>query len=662
MAPLQCLLYQMLGSFIVVVVASREDPNLTLTALHSEDTELTHVQKPNSVDHETIVNKDCAGVCYVTNRRIECRDCIPKNVTSAVNEIVLSGFNESRIVPHMFYGVSWPCVVNLTILNPRANACYIKNFAFDGLTKIQTLKLGLRALQNFSYNALYGLDDLRTIDLTDCICLMVPGLTPGLSSKANAPMLHTVILTRVGVAFDGIQLTQDFVDILAHRKVSDLDISFNTIGFASPQIDLSGFCQCVENLNLADSSLVYLKLDQRPACDSFRWIDISGVTFPGSKKIEGNITIDPGFYPLFEFGADWIKAFRSVSIFYANYIIPTKHYIFFNNVTVYLKVNNSLTEIHLSGYSLPVLEMTIRIDPNHLKYLDISNNKIERLGADLLIHLEHLKTIDLSNNRLAVSKQLENAFSKLFRNNSKLEIVRLSTNGLNYLPSKVFQFNSELKRIDLSNNKILQVPFEVSHLHKLELLDLRRNSIEYLNEWSRHQLDMLYRRKQEARNTEDTSFTVDLRGNIFSCKCHSLDFIKWFVHSPIFEDSRGLYHCELDSKHIPMDTGAINRAEFDCDKPQREARRLVLIILLPCVSTGILVGIAILILKRYKRDKLYRRLREQIDLIHENQLGYRFPVFLSYASEDSAFVEINIRRPLEVSILDHKPVILYYKS
>ena len=631
MTPIQRLVLQIIGSSIVTHVLS----NVAAVS--------------NSVYQESIVDQGCLEACSFTTNRIECINCLPQNVTAAVNEVVLLGLNESRIVPHMFCGVSWPRVVNLTILNSDGNQFNIQNFTFDCLTKIKTLQLGLTQLINFSRNALCGLDDVRTLDLTNCIRLEISGLTPGLLSDAIVPRLQTIILSNVGSAYDGIQLSQAFVDLLEHRKISNLDISFSTVGFANPHVDIGGLCKCVEKLNLANSRLLYLKFAHPATCDSLRVIDVSGVTFPGAPIFIGNITIPPGVYTYGRLN-DSIDAFKSVSIIYANSLIPTKHYIYLNNVTLHLRANNSMTEFHLSGYSVPLLEVKFKIDPNHMEYFDISNNKIESLSPDSLAYLDYLKIIDLSNNRLALSRQYKDTFSKLFRNNSKLEIAQISCNWLTTFPLNVFELNTEMKQIDLSNNKFTQIPFEISHLHKLDLLNLSGNSVEYLNGWSRHQTDMLHKHKQENFNTTDgKTFTLDLRDNIFSCKCHCLDFIKWFIHSPVFEDSRDSYYCEIDGKHMPMDTTAINAAESDCDKPKREARRILLIVSLPCVSTGILVVIAIFTFKRYKRNRLNRRLRQNIDLIHGDRLRYRFPVFLSYTSEDSEFVEPNILKPLEVS-------------
>ena len=642
MTPLQSLVFPIFGVLIVTIMPFNVDPKLIPDVTAS------------SVGNETTVDQRCMESCIFTDRRMECTDCIPINVTSAVNEIVLLEFRESRFVPRMFCGVSWPRVVNLTIVNTVKIRCYlrnfeIQNFTFDCLSGIETLKLGLSQLISFSHDALYGFDNVKTLDLTDCVCLAIPGLKPGLSLETNVPMLQAIILSNVGSALDGIQFSQDFVNVLAHKNISNLDISSSYIRFANTTINVDGICKCLRKLNLANSRLLFLDFGQPETCDSLREIDVSGITLTSTPILKGNITLPPGVYSFSD--RDWDKAFRTISILYANSIISTDHYIHLNNVTFSLLTNNSITEIHLSGYNVPVCEMKLEIDPNHVTYYDLSKNNIERLSPYSLVYLEHLKIIDLSKNRLAVSKQSEVTFSYLFRNNSKLEIANLAHNRLTYLPSNVFALNTVLKRIDLSNNKVTQISFEIAHLHKLELLDLRENSVEYLNEWSRNQIDMLYKHKKYKQIKIDSqSFKLDLRNNIFSCECHSLDFLKWFVQSPVFEETKYLYYCEIDDKRIPMNTDAIKAAQYNCDMPKRKLRNLLLSVLLPCVSTGILAFWVIVSFRRYKRQKLLRRLREQIYLIHEQQIEHRFPVFLSYASEDSEFVEPNILQPLEVSI------------
>ena len=641
MALLTDLLHLMSVLSIVFAVALGEDSK----TVHNI---WTHDAKQNKLYHQTSGYQNCTNPCNFTNQQIECIDCLPQIVNSSIKQVVLSRFNQSRFDPKMFCGVSWPKVDKLTIFSNGVDRfIYLKNYTFDCLPKIKVLKLGLRNLKHLDKHALYGLDSIHTLDLTGCNRLEIPGLAPGLEFATTAPRLKTLILSNVGTAYDGIQLSQNFVSILAYRNISSLDISSTTVGFANTNVNIDKLCKALERINVANSILTYLKFTYPSTCDSLRVLDFSGVTFPQSPVFIGNITVPPGCCPPIQH--HWFNTFRSVTKLCMNELISMDQYVHLHNVTIRIMFdNNSIEELHFSGYNIPVFEVTLILEPNHVKYLDLSNNKIEILGPNLLADLKDLKIINLSNNKLADSEHINRTFSKVFRHNLKLESARLQHNELTYLPSKVFELNTELKRIDLSNNRFTQIPFEISHLHMLQSLDFSDNLVEYLNNWSRIQIDMLYRNKQEGLNTtDDEPFTVDLRDNIFSCKCHSIDFIKWFIQSPVFKGSRGIYYCISDKKHISMDNGAIEAAQYDCDKPKRKLGRMLLIVLLPCVSAGIIVTLAIVAFKRYKRHTLYRRLREHIGLIHENQLQHRFPVFLSYASDDSEFVEANVLRPLQ---------------
>ena len=597
----------------------------------------------------SVTTQDCSNVCNLRDRQIECIDCVPSKLPSEVTEVILMQFSVDRIVPYMFCVVSWPSVVNLTILNSNGVSLSISNFTFDCLPQIETLRLGLSSLESLDINAFHGLENTTTLDLADSVMLNTTMLTPSLSLYTNLPKLRNLILRRLGTkTYTGVnQFSQEQVDIVANRKIVEIDFSFSAIGFANDHVNIEGMCKCAEKLIIRHSRLMNIKFEFPSACESLRVLDLTGVSFPSLPIPVGNITLVQGVYKL---GEKWMMALSNVSLIYLNNLISSDHFIYLNNITFELQIENSLKEVHFSGYNMPAFGVNILLKSNLLEYLDLSANRIERLSPDSFSSLTNLKIIELSNNNLDASKQNKQMFSNLFRNNSKLEIVKLAHNELTDLPSNIFELNMELKRIDLSVNKITQITFEISHLNKFEVLDLRGNNIEYLNSWSMHQIDMLYKHKKEERNTTyHNAFTVDIRDNLFSCKCHSMDFINWFVNSPVFNDSRDLYFCKVDDKIIHMDKGAIEAAQYDCGKPMRKIQRLLLIVLLPSVSTGMLVTLAIVAFRRYKRHRLYRRLREHIGLIHEDHFQPRFPVFLSYASEDSEFVEGNIRRPLEVS-------------
>ena len=103
----------------------------------------------------------------------------------------------------------------------------------------------------------------------------------------------------------------------------------------------------------------------------------------------------------------------------------------------------------------------------------------------------------------------------------------------------------------------------------LELVNLRDNSIELLDEWSRSQIDKLYYNKIHGSilpTHQNQRLVIDLRDNPFSCQCPSKDFISCFVNSPVFDKTMKDYHCSVDGYEIPVNRKAINVIEDICDK------------------------------------------------------------------------------------------------
>ena len=149
-------------------------------------------------DNRLSVTQDCSNDCNLRDRQIECIDCVPSNLPSEVTEVILMQLGVGRFVPFMFGGVSWPSVVNLTILNSDGVSLSISNFTFDCLPQIETLRLGLSSLESLDINAFHGLENTTTIDLTDCVMLNATMLTPSLSLYTNLPKLRNLILRSLG--------------------------------------------------------------------------------------------------------------------------------------------------------------------------------------------------------------------------------------------------------------------------------------------------------------------------------------------------------------------------------------------------------------------------------------------------------------------------------
>ena len=602
-----------------------------------------------TVDPELTSRTDemCQHKCSRRNQRMICNDCIPLTVPDTVDEIVLKALHGYRLAAHEFCNVSWANVKMLSILNdfdePSANI--IVDYAFDCLNKVETLKLTIGDLRVLNANTFYGLLNVRVLDLTGCSRLETPALTTALSLNTVIPNLNQLVLSNMGSVYSGIQLSQEFIDVLAQRNITELNLSSSFV--ETENIPFGRLCETLQIFNFSNTRILYTSTIPRVACESLQVVDLSGTQFSQTIIIPKNLTIKDVKW-LWD-RAETSEFFSRVRVLLLNNALPVDHHIYIYNSTFIFAVNNSLAELHFGGMNIPIFELEMGFRPNRLTYFDISNNRIERLGPNTFRSLEHLKKLDLSNNKIGMSTT--DTFTIVFRNNTKLMSLNLAYNDLVYLPEKVFQFNRRLEQLNLTGNKITQIHFEISELTYLIYIDFRSNLIKYLDASSRQQIDMLYKYKQTYKNIMETnrSFVIDLRDNPFSCRCQSLDFIVWFVNSPVFQDSRDEYHCEIDGQHIPMDTNAITTAEYDCDKRIRKLRQVLLSTLVPCITLSIAGIVSIILFKKYRKFKNLQNLRENIAQINRDTYRYCFPIFLSYASDDSEFVELNILQPLKVS-------------
>ena len=589
--------------------------------------------------------------CIQTHQQLICDDCIPINVPSTVNEIILDSFHGSHLMAHGFCKVSWTNVTILSIYNELDDwsAKRIVDYAFDCLHKIETLKLSIAELSNITVNTFYGLSNVRSLHLIDCSRLETPALSTALSLNTVLPRLNKLILRNMGSDFSGTQMSQNFIDVLALRNITELNLSSSYVLFVN--IPYGRLCETLQVLNVSKTRILHSSGLPHCPCESLQVVDFSGAQFPRSQFMKNNITFEDN---VVRFDKN-IKFyfFRHVPVMYLNGMVSLDHYFYFKNTTFAFSVNNSASEFHVCGYNMPIFELELIFQPDYITYLDLSNNRIERIGKNTLRNLKHLLTLDLSKNQLGIASK--DTLGVLFRNNTKLMNVNLAYNELTILPLKVFEFNTKLKQLNLKGNKLTQIYFQISNLSYLMYMDLRDNLIEYLDASSRHQLDNLFNNQQtRATAKENGSFVVDMRSNPLSCKCNFLDFIVWFANSPIFKNSETYYYCTLDGQRISMDSKAIAMSKYDCGKSARKLRKVLISTLLPSITLTIAIVGSILLFKRYRKFKKRERLRRNIAQIVDETLDYRFPVFLSYASVDCQFVDEHVHQPLKVGLLTDK--------
>ena len=195
-----------------------------------------------------------------------------------------------------------------------------------------------------------------------------------------------------------------------------------------------------------------------------------------------------------------------------------------------------------------------------------------------------------------------------------------------------------------------QISFDVSHLTSLMDIDLANNAIEILDTFSLNNLNQLYdAQHKRLKAEENNTVKINLLGNPFSCSsCMSLAFVEWFVKSPMFSTTRTFYHCQTGHGDVPMDDSAINASDEECERPKRILRAVLLGTILPTIAIAFVVFLTVVFKKKHKKEIIHQEFEERVRLLKDEKIRFRFPVFLSYSSEDGHLVLANVLPPLQV--------------
>ena len=581
----------------------------------------------------------CPTGCECFSVQIRCTQVIPFTVPPNIEEVILSQTDPAELSPGRFCYVDWDNVTKLYIHSVKlvGDVFELHDRTFDCLGQIKEFKLRSVFLHSFSTRTFSGLTNLNTFDLSGCRRISWDDLYNTLSLGINFPNITSLLLSGVATRQTvPLNFNQSFMEALAQRPVVHLDLSYTRLS-----LDFTDSEKLCQTLTYFDLSGTQFELPptflQNRVCKALKTVDFSDSRFFRSlirdlSCLSRTISLNLDFIPFFE----------NVQTVYMNSIVSSASEIKVSNCTFIPNV--SISTVHFSANYIPNVDLEL-ID-SRLKYLDLSNNQIENINGRTFRNLSALQTLDLSSNKLATSK---NTFSVLLRHNQNLKILNVSNSYMTSLPADTVVSNVKLETFNLSHNFFHEIPVHISHLLNLAILDLRSNSIQFLNETSRSVLDTLYHTQIERHNSTNSTpiIHVLLQDNPFLCNCDQLDFTRWFTSSPLFATSRNEYFCVSNGQIVTMDETSVDSARQDCT---RIKRRHLLLILTTTVTPVVVIVMVVTILLWYKRHqtaKARQLLAHGIRRIRDN--ARRFPVFLSYSSDESEFVRRHILPKLEVS-------------
>ena len=206
----------------------------------------------------------------------------------------------------------------------------MQNNTFRCLQNLESIKMMFDQLTDFNKSTFTGLENVGSLDLTDCQRLCSPALITALSDNKVLPVLSKLILQGLGSMGCSIEIEVDqtFVDLLGARPIQILDLSYSSIIFIHP--DLKPLCDSLTAFYFTNSTFsVRSKLNDTQVCRSLQILDLSGVHFPRNGMLpfsinvtNKNITLDRGLFYL------------NVNNLYINYLVSKDYSFFFQNCTV----------------------------------------------------------------------------------------------------------------------------------------------------------------------------------------------------------------------------------------------------------------------------------------------------------------------------------------
>ncbi|KAH9514546.1 hypothetical protein Btru_025624 [Bulinus truncatus] len=204
------------------------------------------------------------------------------------------------------------------------------------------------------------------------------------------------------------------------------------------------------------------------------------------------------------------------------------------NLTHFYFTNNGL--IRGTGH---VLGLT------NLQLFDLSENAfvVENYFFDDFPNLRYLILQSMRNEdffqRIPIDRMIQNL--------PELRYLDLTNNKLNFLPRNIFVRNPHMSHVILSKNRFSSIPLTVSLVPNLMVLDMCGNAIPYLDDQEMTSLT--------AQRKKVPEIFVVLVENSIACVCSQIKFLYWLYTSD-FVDNSGNYSCTSENGQL-ISTGIL---------------------------------------------------------------------------------------------------------
>ena len=203
----------------------------------------------------TSKGNDCPRQCQCKRMSMTCNRTLPQDFSSNMKEVTLIDIDPISFLEGVFCHPSWRGVTKLELeCHKRCNdSFFMGDNVFRCLDTLQSLKLHLEEMKNFSTNTFAGLYKTSKLDLTQCFHICTPGLFTTLSKSEVLPKLSELILSETCI-YRGpgrLEINQDLIDVLSSRNIRELDVSKTRIDIVKIS-KYEPLCQSLISLDISD--------------------------------------------------------------------------------------------------------------------------------------------------------------------------------------------------------------------------------------------------------------------------------------------------------------------------------------------------------------------------------------------------------------------------
>ena len=300
---------------------------------------------------------------------------------------------------------------------------------------------------------------------------------------------------------------------------------------------------------------------------------------------------------------------------------------------------NNLRVLDVSNNDLYSLDGSY-VGMDHLEYINMNSCNIHDISSQFFRYFPNLKTLLLSHNFISYVFENE-TYAEMFRNNSLLETLDISANGVHNLSDGFLDALSNIKHFDVNSNSLSVLTIEP--LTNLRTLNASNNRISYISGSVMSHLNEL---------AKEGFVSVDLYQNPLTkttACCKIQDFILWTKNTRVNISNLKKYSCIHESKIILYKDLSIDSLTPLCLDVKTQTLKFALPFALVGVFSIFVTLASVYYRKRWSIKwwgflaRKYWKIQQEMS----DDTIYEYDAFVAFCVDDIAWVKYELVHNLE---------------